>query len=200
MPKTRWRWCPSHSLPLAVSPDGSILATPSSAIALKLYSSSGMQLTGPITNQQVLYNSLIFSSDGSKLTCANGKFGSIFIWDIHKVLKHASISGAVPRTSETKVHRGLTDGDSDSKHWFNDTSEIDNSGWLRGPNDELLLWIPPHHRKKLLRPSNIVRHVPDETKLDFSQFVAGEHWAECYTPKQGPKSNSNRYFPFNSQA
>jgi hypothetical protein len=53
-------------------------------------------------------------------------------------------------------------------------------GWVLGPNDELLFWVPPALRAGLLRPSNIfIMGDVVTTTLDFSSFVYGESWADC---------------------
>lgn len=168
---------------LAFSPDGSILAAFFGNGIVFLYdSSNGKSLVGPLKGQQS-GKALAFSLSGEQLICA-GKDASIRIWDVQKVLDHASTFLKSSAPGSDANHRGSADRsvDSDSRSWFNDTSSPDNLGWLKGPNGELLLWIPPTHRKSLLRPSNIVTDAPGFTKLDFSRFVAGESWAECYQP------------------
>ncbi|EIN05905.1 WD40 repeat-like protein [Punctularia strigosozonata HHB-11173 SS5] len=57
----------------------------------------------------------------------------------------------------------------------------DNKGWILGPDDERLLWVPQHSRWNLWQPASRL-FLPSEetTMLDLSRFVHGERWAECY--------------------
>jgi hypothetical protein len=52
-------------------------------------------------------------------------------------------------------------------------------GWLVGPNDELLLWIPPDLR--LLWWPRTLMTIPSlsYTDLDLSNFKHGPNWMEC---------------------
>jgi hypothetical protein len=57
---------------------------------------------------------------------------------------------------------------------------MDDNGWVLGPKDELLFWVPPDLRPGLLRPNNpwiIGKCI--KTELKFSSFVHGESWARC---------------------
>jgi hypothetical protein len=56
------------------------------------------------------------------------------------------------------------------------------SGWILGPCNELILWIPPHHRYGLHLPRTITNCGVKPTELDLSQFVHGHSWMKCYTP------------------
>ncbi|EIN05916.1 WD40 repeat-like protein, partial [Punctularia strigosozonata HHB-11173 SS5] len=56
-----------------------------------------------------------------------------------------------------------------------------DDGWILGPNDERLLWVPQHSRWNLWQPASRL-FLPSEetTMLDLSRFVHGKRWAECY--------------------
>ncbi|OCH85340.1 hypothetical protein OBBRIDRAFT_740049, partial [Obba rivulosa] len=54
--------------------------------------------------------------------------------------------------------------------------------WMRGPDNQLLFWVPSLHRLSLHRPSNVAVIGHNETRLDFSKAVIGRNWARCYTP------------------
>ena len=62
---------------------------------------------------------------------------------------------------------------------FTDNSDMDEDGWVRGPDRELLFWVPPLHRSALQRPSNVAVIGQYSTKIDFSRFVHGTSWAQC---------------------
>ncbi|KAH8990555.1 hypothetical protein EDB92DRAFT_1864556 [Lactarius akahatsu] len=56
---------------------------------------------------------------------------------------------------------------------------IDDDGWIRGDEGELLMWIPLTHRPNLHRPRNIWVAGKHETRLDLSNFVRGRSWTSC---------------------
>ena len=62
---------------------------------------------------------------------------------------------------------------------FTDQSVIDTEGWIHGNEGELLMWIPPLHRRSLHRPSNIWVSGKHETHLELSNFVHGRSWTSC---------------------
>ena len=57
-------------------------------------------------------------------------------------------------------------------------------GWILGPNDELLLWVPPVNRSGLLDPfpTSRVMGPTHITELDFSNFKCGTEWMQCREP------------------
>ncbi|KIM24756.1 hypothetical protein M408DRAFT_228863 [Serendipita vermifera MAFF 305830] len=63
---------------------------------------------------------------------------------------------------------------------FRKTAETED-GWIRGPNLELLFWVPPEIRPRLCALSNVL--VIDREKawtiLDLEHFVHGEEWSHC---------------------
>ena len=62
---------------------------------------------------------------------------------------------------------------------FTDHSVINEEGWIRGSNGELLIWIPLIHRVGLHRPSNIWVSGKHETRMNLSTFVHGHSWTTC---------------------
>lgn len=69
---------------------------------------------------------------------------------------------------------------SDDAVSFTDHSAIDDHGWIRGGNDELVMWIPDIHRLGLHRPSTAAVANAHQTKLDLSRFVNGRNWWHVY--------------------
>ena len=58
---------------------------------------------------------------------------------------------------------------------FTDDS-IMHDGWILGPNDELLFWVPPVLQKGISWPRTRLVIGAVSTKLDFKHFVHGEKW------------------------
>jgi hypothetical protein len=60
-----------------------------------------------------------------------------------------------------------------------DSSRLVN-GWIRGPNSELLFWVPSQNRKGLFRARNVaVLSVKAPTVLDLRKIVYGRAWEKC---------------------
>ena len=58
-------------------------------------------------------------------------------------------------------------------------------GWVIGPYQELLLWIPPIHREGLCDDRIVhligkINHVV--TVLNFDHFISGSDWTRCREP------------------
>ena len=52
-------------------------------------------------------------------------------------------------------------------------------GWVLGPNDEPLLWVPLANRSGLLNQRSRVLGFTHITELDFSNFKCGTEWMQC---------------------
>jgi hypothetical protein len=58
---------------------------------------------------------------------------------------------------------------------------LKDSGWLVvGPDEKLLLWIPPEYRKHLFWPQMKLVMGHHTIHLDFSNFAHGDHWYKCF--------------------
>ncbi|KZS87696.1 WD40 repeat-like protein [Sistotremastrum niveocremeum HHB9708] len=69
---------------------------------------------------------------------------------------------------------------------------IDRDGWVHSDEEEpkLLFWLPPHYRSSFVwgRCQSLVGSEP--LQLDFSRFVHGDQWAECWTASSSPDTSS----------
>ncbi|VDB93439.1 unnamed protein product [Peniophora sp. CBMAI 1063] len=59
-----------------------------------------------------------------------------------------------------------------------------DSGWLQGPNKELLLYIPEQYCQYLQHPPMIHRFAAGRLTIDWTDAAYGEDWTKCYI---GPK-------------
>jgi WD domain, G-beta repeat len=66
-----------------------------------------------------------------------------------------------------------------------DFVEIYNSsrlvkGWVQNENSQLLFWLPLYYRRGLYAPNVTAVMGRHRTKLNFSSFVHGTSWTQCY--------------------
>lgn len=61
-----------------------------------------------------------------------------------------------------------------------------SDGWLIGPNDELVLWVPAAYQEGLWGPGCRMLNVPHTTEIDFKHFKCGEEWTQCRDPLPEP--------------
>jgi WD40 repeat protein len=53
-------------------------------------------------------------------------------------------------------------------------------GWILGPNDELVIWVPSANREALCHPGcRVISSVHPITELDFEAFKCGSEWSQC---------------------
>ncbi|KAG2030224.1 hypothetical protein BDR03DRAFT_974800, partial [Suillus americanus] len=54
----------------------------------------------------------------------------------------------------------------------------DNSGWVVGPKNQLLFWVPPASRYSFSSPRTLLV-MPRGPELDLSRMTHGQHWKQC---------------------
>ncbi|KAJ7803861.1 hypothetical protein B0H14DRAFT_2886730 [Mycena olivaceomarginata] len=52
--------------------------------------------------------------------------------------------------------------------------------WIRGPNQELIMWVPPEYRFYLQLPPHFIVIASARVVVDMSRIVHGTDWVKCY--------------------
>src|SRR6202040_186538 len=52
-----------------------------------------------------------------------------------------------------------------------------DDGWILGPHDELILWVPAAYRASLEHPHCHIMGTPNNTQIDFQHLKCGNEWA-----------------------
>ncbi|KAI6022495.1 hypothetical protein BKA83DRAFT_4054680, partial [Pisolithus microcarpus] len=73
----------------------------------------------------------------------------------------------------------LFDGVDGAKDW-RDLVRVEPDGWIVGPKDRLLLWVPLTHRSSLRLLRNTLMIPGGEMELDLSDMAHGDVWQECF--------------------
>ncbi|KZV72762.1 hypothetical protein PENSPDRAFT_683492 [Peniophora sp. CONT] len=92
----------------------------------------------------------------------------------------------VPAAADTDIIGDLEPRSVDMSVPRGQPLKLDQDGWLRGPGDELMLWLDEDHRKLWFDPTRpmIAGRKGAELVVDWSNAVHGTEWTKCYT---GPK-------------
>ncbi|KAI5986382.1 hypothetical protein EDD15DRAFT_2114233, partial [Pisolithus albus] len=73
----------------------------------------------------------------------------------------------------------LFDGVDGAKDW-RDLVRVEPDGWIVGPKDRLLLWVPLTYRSSLRLLRNTLMIPGGEMELDLSDMAHGDVWQECF--------------------
>jgi len=99
---------------------------------------------------------MAFIRDGTKLACWSSDFG-LRTWDI----------------------ADLTDEHWHSTHGYELMPSTMTDGWVEGPDNEPLFWVPVEHRDNICVQSSRVTPRKKTTRVDLSKSRLGRKWTEC---------------------
>lgn len=158
----------------------------------------------PLEGHSDAVRSVAFSPDGTRLV--SGSYDNMIrVWDVTPIDSWLVSQGgqgstiwstiassmrlpAAPRPAHT-LEPDYTETSQSS--WTSQvvSEELNNpsqlrleSGWIKGPRDELIMWIPKDYWRGILMPRTKVLIGRYRAMLDVSRFAHGDSWTECYTP------------------
>ncbi|EJC98388.1 WD40 repeat-like protein [Fomitiporia mediterranea MF3/22] len=140
---------------VAFSPDGACVVSGSWDMTIRVWDvESGQSVFAPFEGHMAYVNSVAFSRDGRRIVSSSG--------------------GPVEDAPAIRIW----DVEDPAFDW-----SLDEDGWIRGRERELLLWIPADVRPTLWRPRNTaVFSCAFSTRLVFTNAALGERWQECFGP------------------
>ena len=164
---------------------------------------TGAKFGEPLSGHTDAVTSVACSPDGVHIASGSGD-ESVRLWNIGDILasdvmgpahdnsnksEPLSLDGKAIETPRANQHGVILYSHPDAtaqypSHLFPNQTFTIRDGWILGPNDELLLWVPPANRSDLLTPSSRSRimGVAHPTELDFSNFKCGMEWMRCREP------------------
>jgi WD40 repeat protein len=95
------------------------------------------------------------------------------IWNNHLIRFSSNAIHALRDTSE--LTEGASHDDHSSTPFFLDRG----SGWVVGPQDRLLFWVPPSSRDPFYNPATVLVIPRGCPELDLSRMAHGQHWQKC---------------------
>ncbi|KAF8298355.1 WD40 repeat-like protein, partial [Clavulina sp. PMI_390] len=156
---------------VAFSPDGAVLASGSDDQTIQLWGVQSQTPKGdPLRGHSGPVNSVAFSTDGEVLA-SGSKDKTVRLWHITS----SALFMVVPIPHSQSPTFRL------SPAW----PILLDDGWVKGPNNELILWVPPSYRNHLYDERLIAVLGEDPSsrvRLNFDNMVLGEDWAKSYTP------------------
>ncbi|KIK41337.1 hypothetical protein CY34DRAFT_85571 [Suillus luteus UH-Slu-Lm8-n1] len=94
-------------------------------------------------------------------------------WDGHFIRFSSDSIHALRNTSE--LMEGASHDDRSSTHVFLNHA----NGWVVGPKDRLLFWVPPVSRHAFYSPGTALVIPRGGPELDLSRMAHGQHWQQC---------------------
>ncbi|EJD06306.1 WD40 repeat-like protein [Fomitiporia mediterranea MF3/22] len=166
---------------VSFSPDGAYIASGSVDRAVIIWdASSGKPVSGPYKGHSGGITCVAFSPDSARVVSCSFD-GTIRIW---AVSSNEGVSASSGETSDNMVALLSTVASGSINEGFAGWTLADN-GWILGPQNELLLWLPPDIRSTLWRPQNAaVFSCEFSTKLNFRNAACGQRWKECFNPAE----------------
>jgi WD40 repeat protein len=186
---------------VAFTQDGAFIVSGSYDKTIRVWDiKTGIEACEPLRGHISPVTSVACSPDGVHIVSGSSD-QTVRLWDIGDILAKGVIAHDfaeydVPSLGNTAIRAPSAKGNCTISHprpniavqypphlFPHQTFEMQD-GWIMGPDDELLLWVPPANRADLLSPSSRSRilGVDHPTELDFSNFKCGTEWTQCREP------------------
>ncbi|KIJ40581.1 hypothetical protein M422DRAFT_173569, partial [Sphaerobolus stellatus SS14] len=157
------------------SSDGQRIVSGSYDQTIRIWNAdTGELITGPLEGHSATVSSVSFSSDGQRIVSVSSD-KTIRIWDINSHTEYIAFSSNPKHQINIPsiIHNSQCKLDYSNVYFDNQT------GWIYGPQKELLFWIPSPYRDLWL-PRNTAVIGKKVVTLDLSQLPPGTAWTECW--------------------
>ncbi|KAF8137958.1 WD40-repeat-containing domain protein [Mycena galopus ATCC 62051] len=148
---------------VAFSPDGARIASGSEDKTIRMWDvRTGKAVIEPIQGHTAWVHSVAFSPDGARI--ASGSYdNTIRVWNAKTDITTADKVG--PSTVDLGTSRI--------------TLPRAKESWIRGLNQELIMWVPPEYHCYLQLPPHFIVITSARVVVDMSCFVHGTDWVKC---------------------
>ncbi|CUA73479.1 putative WD repeat-containing protein alr3466 [Nostoc sp, PCC 7120] [Rhizoctonia solani] len=159
------------------SPDGNHLVSGSEDTTVRIWDVMDGQSIAIFQGHADQVLSVAFSPNGTQIASGSADT-TIRLWNAPAQCFYGILSSSHVISEDTEERIIDAEDDDLSLKW-----DMDQSGWVRGAQNRLLVWVPPDLRTMLLRQDNsglISRQGCIE--LDFANARIGDEWQTCYDP------------------
>ncbi|KAG2340344.1 WD40 repeat-like protein [Suillus weaverae] len=172
--------CPDSVNSVSFSPGGTHVATGFSDNTVGLLDATKEQLVQvgePLQGHTGPVKSVSFSPDGTRIVSCSAD-GTIRLW----------------YAGDINLPEHAVNFSFDSTHALCNTAELlantprstsfllKDDGWMVGPDNQLLFWVPPASRQAFYSPWNALVIPRGCVALDLSCMAHGSHWQHCRDP------------------
>ncbi|EDR00242.1 uncharacterized protein LACBIDRAFT_314633 [Laccaria bicolor S238N-H82] len=180
---------------VAFSPDGRYIVSGSDDKTIRLWDAeTGYSLGDPFKGHYAAVLSVVFSPDGRHIASGSSD-NTIRLWDAHGgcidlnpsspsvTLSSTFLPSGVINVNDTDTHDSVSHIFKSKPVVFYPSPGLKSNNWIIGEDfKSYLFWVPPHNKHGLFFPRavNVLGSTP--TILDFSNFVHGTNWTQCYSP------------------
>ncbi|EDR11711.1 uncharacterized protein LACBIDRAFT_383920 [Laccaria bicolor S238N-H82] len=186
----------SHVSSVAFSPDGRYIVSGSHDKTIRLWHAlTGDSLGDPFKGHYNRVQSVVFSPDGRHIASGSSD-NTIKLWDAHEAcidLNPLAPSVALSSTflpsrvrinvNDTDTHHGVSRMFKRNLVGFYPSEGQTVRNWMMGEDSKsYLFWVPPRNKHGLLFPRTVNVLGTTPTILDFSNFVHGTNWSQCFSP------------------
>ena len=187
----------SAVLSVAFSPDGRHIVPGSSDQTIQVWDAqTGGEVGNPLKGHTGAVWSVTFSPDGRHIV--SGSFDqTIQVWDaqahaqahcINNANKSISFNfplihfSSSPTHALQNLHSLFHDVSCVDKDYWQDLIHLQKDGWIIGPNNKLLLWVPPSYLPQFFYTPWTTLVIPRGVPvLDVSMMAHGATWHKCYS-------------------
>ncbi|KAF7367054.1 hypothetical protein MSAN_00964600 [Mycena sanguinolenta] len=149
---------------VAFSPDGTHIASGSDDWTIRVWNAkTGKAVREPIHGHTDSINSVAFSPDGTHIASGSDD-QTIRVWQLKPCETTVQESGSLPVD--------LCSASISLPH--------NNDNWIRGPNGELVMWVPPEYQKFLQVKPDLILGGSAKVTVALSRVVHGTDWVKCY--------------------
>ncbi|KAJ7862812.1 WD40-repeat-containing domain protein [Mycena olivaceomarginata] len=152
---------------VAFSPNGSRIASGSDDNTIRVWDTrTGKAIMDPIRGHTDWVSSVMFSPDGACIVSGSTD-ETVHMWDVRAGKAVITANNLGPSTLDLTTSAITLPHAEDS--------------WIRGPNQELIMWVPPEYHCYLQLPPCFMVIASARVVVDMTRFAHGTDWVKCCT-------------------
>jgi len=166
----------SSVLSVAISPDGSRIISGSTDKTICMWdAATGEQAADPFEGHTDYIREFVtVATDGSSIISAS-EDKTIRLWEM-------TSGDSTPRATSARIDTtSVLNHANGTLDLHAISGSLDSQGWVRGPNRELILWVPEQSRAHFGTSSNAHALGQLHAIADLSESFHGPEWAKCYS-------------------